>query len=182
MFRKINIVIFAAILLTAAYFAWAQDFSNIPEQVKNVKDYEAVRAVLYREIEGWIKKDPEQVLSCFDAENFVGYATGGSADPKEWTINAVGPADLRTYADRAKTTFQDIPAGYTHRAEIQHVVIKGDQAFAVARQWYHAPQEEKERTMDVEFESAWLLKRVRGQWKITGWISGVTSERKITEN
>ena len=135
-----------------------------------------------KEIEGWFKLNPDQIFSVFDADNFIGLSAGGSDDPKEWTVNASGRADIRAYADRAKNAMQNVPEGFQHRAEIQHVHIKGNHVIAVARQWRHTLEEEKNRTVDIDFQSVWMLRKTGGQWKIIGWISGVTAERVVTEN
>ena len=181
MSRRVLLIMVTAICLTVAFFVWAQDISNIPERVKNAKDYEAVSNVIYREIEGWFKNDPEQVFSVFDADNFVGIWTDGT-DPKEWTVYWEGRADVRAYADKAKNAFQDVPEGFYHNAEIQHVHIKGNHALAVARHWDNKPEEEKNRTVDVESHAVWILRKSGGQWKVISTIGPVASETKITEN
>lgn len=182
MSRKAIIILVTAACLLTVFLVWAQDITNIHDLVNNANDYEAVRKVVRKEIQGWFKNDPEQVFSVFDTDNFIGISAGGSDDPKEWTVSASGRADVRAYADRVKNAMQNIPEGYQHRAEIQHVHIKGNHALAVARQWMHTPEEEKNRTVDVDFQTVWMLKKSGGQWKIIGYIGGVVAERVVTEN
>jgi hypothetical protein len=61
-------------LLVLMFAAWgnAQEpaVTTIFDQILNSKDIEAVRMVVLREIEGFLKGDPEQVFSCYDAEKF----------------------------------------------------------------------------------------------------------------
>jgi len=182
MSRKFYVIIVTAVCLFAAFFVMAQDFSNIPERVKNAKDYEAVSNVIYREINGWFKNDPEQIFSVFDADNFMGISAFGTNDPKEWTVSASGRADVRAYADRAKDSYKNLPEEFQHKAEVQHVHIKGNHALAVARQWSQRPDEEKDRTTNTQFETVWMLRKTGGQWKVIGLIGGVTYKQEVTEN
>ena len=182
MSRKVITLLGAFILCSTAFIVWAQDISNIHDRVNNANDYEAVRKVVRREIQGWFNNDPEQVYSVFDADNFVGISAGGSNDPKEWTVFGSGRADVRAYADQVQGQYTNVPEGYRHNAEIQHVHIKGNHALAVARQWIHTPDEENDRTIDGQFQAVWILKKTGTQWKVISVISQVTSEKKITEN
>jgi len=182
MLRKVIVFSVMAICLLTAFFVWAQDITNIHVRVNNANDYEAVRKVVRQEIQGWFNDDPEQIFSVFDADNFVGISAAGSNDPKEWKVYASGRADVRAYADGAKGTLTNLPEGYQHKAEVQHVHIKGNHALAVARQWFHVPDEEKNRTTDGQFQAVWILKKSGGRWKVISVISQVTSEREITEN
>ena len=107
--------------------------TDVFDQIRNIRDIEGVRMVMLREIEGFFKGDPEQVFSCYDADNFIGYSLV-NPDPKTWTIWGFGRDDIRKYADQAKTKMDVRYPGLTHTAEIQHVHVKGNNALAVARQ------------------------------------------------
>ena len=175
-------------LLVLMFAAWgsAQEptYTNVFDQIENSKDIEAVRMVVLREIEGCLKGDAEQVFSCYDADNFVGYGLGGNPDPKTWIIYAMGREDIRKYADRMKTFPERIkknPA-ITQVAEIQHVQVKGNNALAVARQHWVTPDKEKGKTTTDDYESVFLLKKnAKGEWKITGWLAGATWKQEVTD-
>lgn len=182
MIRTIIAIVASVLIVTMTAVTWAQDITSINVLVNNADDYEAVRKVIRKEIQGWFKNDPEQVFSVFDADNVFGIGAGGSSDPKEWVISTSGRADIRAYADGVEDSMTNVPDGYRHNAEVQHVHIKGDHALAVARQWIHQPDEVNNRTVDGQFETVWILKRTGGEWKIIGYIGQVSSNRVVTEN
>jgi hypothetical protein len=158
--------------------------TNVFDQIQNSKDIEGVRMVILREIEGFLKADPEQVFSCYDADNFIGYDLNGNPDPKTWVIAGFGREDIRKYADQAKTIpeFLKKYPGITQNAEIQHVQVKGNNAIAVARQIWVTPDKGKGETNTHEYESAFLLKKnAQGIWKITGFLGGATSKKEVTD-
>jgi hypothetical protein len=175
-------------LLGFMFVSWGNaqtpTYTNVFDQIQNSKDIEAVRLVVLREIEGCLKGDAEQVYSCYDADNFVGYSLWPNPDPKTWTIGYVGRDDIRKYADGFKGN-QDPTIknpGATHSAEIQHVQVKGNNALAVARQHSVTPDKAKGKTTDVQFETVFLLKKnAQGVWKITGWLGGATMKWEVTD-
>jgi hypothetical protein len=159
-------------------------YTNVFDQIRNAKDVEAVRMVILREIQGFLKADPEQVFSCYDADNFVGYSLYGNPDPKTWTIGTVGRNDIRKYADTAKDFlgFETKNPGVKQVAEIQHVQVKDNNALAVARQYWEFPDKAKGKTTIRDFESVFLLKKnTKGEWKITGWIGGATWKNEVVD-
>jgi len=181
-------LMFGIALLGLMFASWgsaqAPAFTNVFDQIRDSKDIEAVRMVVLREIEGCLKGDTEQVFSCYDADNFIGYSLMGNPDPKTWTIDAVGRDYIRKYADRMKTFPERIKKnpGITHVAEIQHVQVRGNNALAVARQHWVTPDKEKGKTTTDEFESVFLLKKnAKGEWKITGWLAGATYKLEVAD-
>ena len=184
---KRNVIVIAISLLSIVFASWgsAQDptFTDVFDQIKNSKDIEAVRMVVMREIEGVLKGNTEQINSCYDADNFVGYYV--DPDPKKWIIGIVGRDDLQKnyivyhkgYAEKLKKN-----PGILHSAEIQHVNIKGNNALAVSKHCTITPDIKKGNTTSTDIESVWLLKRnEKGEWKITGWLSGVTWKSVVSD-
>jgi len=166
--------ILPVLLVFPVFSVWAQtpaNISNINMQVENCEECNAVRKVIYREIQGFFKGSPEQVMSCYDADNFVGY-TLASNDPKEWRIAGTGREFIKQYADRALNTPKNIADNkvVSHRAEVQHVDITGNHAIALARQWYVLPDDDEGETENVQFESVFMLHKKNGEWKINGFL------------
>jgi len=181
MSRKVLVITAFVICFSAIVTVLAQDITNIHDLVNNAGDYEAVRQLVYKEIEGWFNRDSEQVFSVFDADNMIGI-TAGSDDPSEWFVSVSGRSDVRAYADRAGKQMENLPEGFQHKAEVQHVHIKNSHAIAVARQWMVHPDNEKNRMANTDFQTVWMLRKINGRWKIVGWIGGVVVEREVTEN
>lgn len=178
--RIVPVILLSVFLLATWVAAQESSATNVSEQIRNAKDIEAVRMVILREIEGFFNGNPAQVMSCYDADNFVGYGLRGNPDPKTWIINAVGREDLQKYADSAKTKMADKYPGITHEAEVKHVHVKGSNALAVSCQHMVIPDKAKNSTATVDFESVFLLKKnAGGVWKITGWLGTATLNREV---
>ncbi len=159
-------------------------YTNVFNQIQNSKDIEGARAVVLREIEGCLKGNVEQVMSCYDADNVVFYHTGANQDPKTWIIWSVGRDDILKYAAGMK----DMPArmmktpGIMQTAEIQHVDVKSNNALVVARYHLVTPDKEKGKTTTTDWESVFFLKKnAKGEWKINGGLGGATWKREITD-
>ena len=185
---KRNVIVIAISLLSIVFASWgsAQEptFTDVFDQIKNSKDIEAVRMVVMREIEGCLKGNVEQINSCYDADNFIGYFLGGNPDPKTWTIGLVGRDELKTYVDYNKGNPEKFKknADIYQTAEVQHVNVKGNNALAVAKQNWVTPDKNKGKTTTDEWESVWFLKKnTKGEWKITGWLSMATSKQVVTD-
>lgn len=181
-------LMFGIALLGLIFASWgsaqAPAFTNVFDQIQNIKDIEAVRMVVLREIEAYLKGDAEQFFSCYDADNVVFFSALGNPDPKTWVIWEVGRDDIRKTADRVKKFPETISKnpGITHVAEIQHVHVKGNNALAVARQQWVTPDKAKGKTTTEDFESVFFLKKnAQGVWKITGGVGGVTWKREVTD-
>ena len=181
-------LMFGIALLGLMFASWgsaqAPAFTNVFDQIQNIKDIEAVRMVVLREIEGCLKGDAEQVFSCYDADNVVFFHALGNPDPKTWVIWEVGRDDIREYADGFKG--RPDPSiknpGETHSAEIQHVHVKGNNALAVARHNDVTPDKEKGKTTTDDWETVFLLKKnAKGEWKITGWLGAASWKREVTD-
>ena len=169
--RKVFIII-ALICLTLSVIVWAQDKTNVPERIKASDDYNKVTALIYREIDSCLKGDSEKVYSCYDADSFVGYSARGSQDPNDWIVRDVGPEVIRKYADGYKTPLLEQHPDWSHFAEVKHVSIKGDHGLAVAKQWNTRPDKDARETFVGTFQSVFFVTKIKGKWKITGWISG----------
>lgn len=172
--RRLSCIL-VVLLVVPVFNVWAQtsaEVSNINMQVENCEECNAVRKVIYREIQGFFKGSPQQVLSCYDADNFVGY-TVASDDPKEWRIAGVGREFIETYASNAVNMPKNMADKQIlrHAAEVQHVEITGDHAIAISRQWYVLPDGDEGETRNAQFESVFMLHKKNGEWKINGFLS-----------
>jgi hypothetical protein len=186
MVRKSHMLGIALIALMFASWGSAQQptYTNVFDQIQNSKDFEAVRLVVLREIEGCLKGNAEQIFSCYDADNFVGYDMMGNPDAKTWTVGTIGRDDLQKYVDYNKGFQGKLSKnpGITMTAEIQHVNVKGNNALAVARQHWVTPDKAKGKTTTEDWESVFLLKKnAKGEWKITGWLGGTSWKREVTD-
>ena len=121
-------------------------------------------------------------MSCY-APGFVGYETV-SEDPEDWIIWIVGLDSLRTqYAE----SFRDVPAwlakhpDVTIFSEVRHINVQGNQAIAVTKHFSITPDSTARETIQNEHRSVWTLSKLKGEWKITSWIAGVTRRQKVTK-
>jgi len=176
--RKVFIII-ALICLTLSVIVWAQDKSNVSGKIKAADDYNKVTALIYREIDSCLKGDPDKVYACYDADNFVGYGAYRSQDPNEWRVSGVGAEDIRKYADGYKTPMFELHPDWSQFADIKHVSIKGDHGLAVAKQWWVKPDKATRETFVETFQSVWFVTKIKGKWKITGNIGGITWNQEI---
>ena len=173
-YRTLFYIVIGVLCFTCARKVMTENFE---EKIKTAEDCKQVRLVIYREIEGFFKKDPEQVYSCYSPEDFVGYFCAPD-DKSEWIVWDAGPEAVRTYADNAKG-FKGDPEN--HRAYVKCVNVKGNHAIAVAHQFYTRTDTETRERFRWWFESAFMLKKIRGKWKITGFVGGIGPGSEVTK-
>jgi len=171
MYRVLRILIIATVALVLTAPAWAGESEEVQQ----------VRERLYKEWEGWEKGDPEQIVSGY-APGFVGYFAGGGRGPEFWTVGRVGLDSLRTqYAANAverAATWAKHP-NWSHGDEVLHVHVKDDHAIALTQQWVAMPDSTNRQTIINEYQSVWMLKKIKEEWKITNWISSVSSKQTV---
>ena len=172
MSRILYILIIALSCLALSASVWAGE----PKEVQEVRE------LLYREIEGHEKGDPDQIISCY-APGFVGY-WAMTEDPEDWGIWVVGLDSLRTkYAEPTR----NMPAWLarhpevTFGREVRHVHAMGDHAIAVTKHFNVIPDSTARETIRNEHQSVWMLAKIKGEWKITSWIGGVTGRQQVTK-
>ena len=180
MSRKLFILI-ALICLAMSFVVWAQGGLNVSERIEAEDDYNKVTALIYRQIDGYQNGDPEKLYSCFDADSFVGYSARGSQDPDDWTVGSIGLEGIQNYvngAKNAKATMDKHP-GWSGVSEVRHVHIKGDHGLAVAKFWITMPDKKARETLHWTHETVFLVTKIKGEWKITGWIGTITRSQEF---
>ncbi len=192
MSRKLFILIIALFCFALSASGWADE----AEDVKQIKE------LLNKE--GWAvwHGEVDKVLSCY-APGFVGYSASPDSaalsksrydgfttynDPEEWAVSISTPDELRKYASQnlSKTprSLEDFIAKHPDwkgGQQIRHVHVKGDHALAIARYWSKTPDLENRETIYGERRTVWLLSRIKGEWKITSWIGGISSGQRVTK-
>ena len=144
----------------------------------NPQEVAAVRAVLEREFEGHVRRDLDQILSCY-ADNCVGYYADGSYDPRTWSVGVAGIKDLRASKEDLLIQMrenQEIFVTPARGDEVQHVDVKGNFAAAASRHYGAATNKETGEEVRWNWINFWTLAKIGGQWKITGFIAQVVSE------
>ena len=180
MLRKLFILI-APICLTLSVIVWAQGGLNVPERIKAEDDYNKVTALIYKQIDGFQKGDAEQLYSCFDADSFVAYSAHSSQDPNDWTVGSIGPKGIQNYVNGAKNfkANRDKHPEWSSLADVRHVHIKDDHGLAVAKFWITMPDKKVRETSHWTHESVFLVSKITGEWKITGWIGTITRSQEF---
>ncbi|OGG44146.1 MAG: hypothetical protein A3F84_22715 [Candidatus Handelsmanbacteria bacterium RIFCSPLOWO2_12_FULL_64_10] len=144
----------------------------------DIQEIASVRAVLEREFDGHLRRDLDQVLSCY-ADNCVGYYADGSYDPRKWSVGIAGIKDLRSSKEDLLIQMkenQEIFVTHARGDEVQHVDVKGNFAAAASRHYGAATNKETGEEVRWDWINFWTLAKIGGQWKITGFISQVVSE------
>lgn len=144
----------------------------------DLQEVASVRAVLEREFDGHLRRDLDQVLSCY-ADNCVGYYADGSYDPRKWSVGIAGIKDLRSSKEDLLIQMkenQEIFVTHARGDEVQHVDVKGNFAAAASRHYGAATNKETGEEVRWDWINFWTLAKIGGQWKITGFISQVVSE------
>jgi hypothetical protein len=158
---------------------WFKGFwSNRAPSGADLQEVSSVRTVLEREFEGHLKRDLEQILSCY-ADNCVGYYADGSYDPRKWSVGIAGIKDLRSSKEDLLIQMkenQEIFVTHARSDEVQHIDVKGIFAAAASRHYGAATNKETGEEVRWDWINFWTLARIGGQWKITGFISQVVSE------
>ena len=180
MSRKIFIIVIVTLCLVVSATAWTQETS----------DEKAVREVIEKELKGALEGKPEQVRSCY-ADGFVGYSAIRSGipmnryhlrdntytvDPEDWTIGITKPEELDEYAEGFKPGAAERrkKLGITHDNEVASIKVKDDCALGVTRHWGSWKENKTNDTIDWEMRTVWMLKKIKGEWKITNYIGAIS--------
>ena len=162
MVRRVSLL-FSFIVATGVVFAGESD------------DVRQVRQLLYTEFEGHAKFDLGQILSCY-VENCVGSFAHGSPDPRRWSLTVVGIDSLRILKEEALIETRDNMAVFENLVigdEVQHIEVKRDAAIASSRHYGSGMNKETGERVRWDWINFWMLRKIRGQWKITSFISQV---------
>lgn len=162
MVRRISLL-FSFIVAAGVVFAGESD------------DVRQVRQLLYTEFEGHAKFDLGQILSCY-VENCVGSFAHGSPDPRRWSLTVVGIDSLRILKEEALIETRDNMAVFENLVigdEVQHIEVKRDAAIASSRHYGSGMNKETGERVRWDWINFWTLRKIRGQWKITSFISQV---------
>lgn len=155
---------------------------RVPAWAGESEDVQKVRALLYKEQDSYLQGDTERLLSCY-APDFVGYQANGEG-PELWRVGIVGLDSLRSrYAADAATA----PSWLKRHPEVQygnevvHISVKDDRAIALTQHWSSLPDTTARETRNGIHQSVWMLAKVKGEWRITGFISGTRAKQTIWE-
>jgi hypothetical protein len=136
-----------------------------------------------RDIEAFARRDWGMVDGDFDRERFEGVMAGGSSDPREWKISY---PDLEAYRDdwlKGAEDYAKMPLAHTSHGDLMfkmttfdHIEISGDRALCAKS--FDADEALKggER-YKVASQTLYRLQRVRGEWKIVGFIGDLPVRR-----
>lgn len=164
-----HIPVITAIILALFTSAWAGESADVQQ----------VRALLYKEQQSYIKGDVDQLVSCY-APDFVGH--GGGPDPAIWQVGIIGLDSLRTQyggsAKKAAAWWARHPE-WDGGSEVLHVHVKGDRAIALTKHWGSVPDSTARETIFNTHQTVWLLAKRNGEWKITAFIGGITTDQKV---
>ena len=159
----------AVAFLSLGMAAWAAESEDVQQ----------VRDLIYKEIEGHHKADPDQIMSCY-ADGFVGY-WADEKEPDRWFIWIVGLDSLRSqYAEGGQSLEEQQSRWPGHRtgSEVLHVQVVQDRAIASTKGWSSIPDSTARRTLNRRGESGWMLAKQDGEWKITSFV-GHTPDREV---
>lgn len=188
MSRKLFILIIALFFIALSASVWADEASQWAEkQIAQLREYreevQQVLEIIYMEMEGHVKGDPDQIMSCY-APGFVGYRAW-TEDPEDWNVRIVGLDSLRVkYAEPARgnpARRSKYPSSWEYFADFPHVHVKDNRAIVVWKMYSRMPDPKARETLNNMFRSVWLLAKIKGKWKITNWIGGVTDSQKVTK-
>lgn len=149
--------------------------SMLPSDASSAEseDVKQVRQLLSTEFEGHARFDLGQILSCY-VDNCVGYFANGSPDPRRWSLAVVGVDSLRVLKELALIETRDNQAVYDHLVmgdEVQHIEVRRDAAVAASRHYGSGTNRETGEKAQWDWINFWGLRKIRGQWKITSFIS-----------
>jgi len=163
------IAVVASVVFASLTTAWAAESADVQQ----------VRDLLYKEQQSFMKGDVEQLVSCY-APDFVGHGWG--PDPAIWRVDIVGLDSLRTQyggsAKKAAAWWARHPE-WDGSGEVLHVHVKGDRAIALAKYWGSVPDSTARETLFNIHQTVWLLAKRNGEWKITSFIGGITTDQKV---
>lgn len=179
MFKKISISIAIISLLLVSAVCFAQ---MTPEENR-------VKAVLEKELKGALEGNVEQVKSCY-AEGFMGVmawspgitlnrlhssGTNYYPDPEDWIIVISNAAELDKYAEAFRGAPERIKKMKVERGNgVVSVKVKDDCALAVTRHWGSWLETKTNENVNVEMRSVWMLKKIKGEWKIASFVGHVS--------
>ena len=170
MFRILRILIIATVALVLTTPVWGGETSDVQQ----------VRELLYKDIDGHFKGDPEQVLSCY-APGFVGYQASGEG-PELWEVGMVGLDALR---EAKEANVVEIPATWakhpewSHDREVLHVHLKDNHAIAWTQQLAVMPDSTARETIVFKWQDVWMVAKIKDEWKITNAIWRVKVEQTV---
>ena len=163
---RVLVCAMAIVVLVAG--AWAEE------------DAQQIRELLQTEFGGHAAGDPDQILSCYD-ESVIGYWAMGRG-PTAWSVAVTSFEQLREgYANNA-LEYKDYAESHPDAEsgnEVQHIQVNGDHAIAASHHWNALPDSTARHTIINEHQSAWMLARIEGTWKITGFVGAVTASQQV---
>jgi len=170
----------------------------VKKQVKE-NDVRQIRKVLISLMVGHHKFDPEQILSCF-APEFVAYTTLPAQrkykyqhlmkgdysiiiDPEDWTVQYASLGAYRKWVEKRMGELKREPVNpnIKHFDEVHNVHIWGSQAIAVTEHGQKMFCPITRETIHTWNRSVWMLAKIKGKWKITGYIGAVDMGRNTTK-
>ncbi|MBT4484300.1 MAG: hypothetical protein HOC71_11570 [Candidatus Latescibacteria bacterium] len=185
MYRIVHILTLVLFCLTLSAAVWADD----PQAVAEVKNFHEDH---YKKLE---TDTPEQVMERF-APGFIGYRAnynnpslymikGGFLDPEDWIIDIAGPDDFRKYVEgviKVQPAMIEWKKKDNIIIEIANVHVNGNHAISVSRQLNKWRDPTTNDDIMEEHRSVWFLSKIKGQWKFTSKISGISWSQLVIKN
>ena len=186
MSRKFFIIILALFYLAVSAIVLADE----------AEDIQKIKELLHRYEDGVWNGEPEKIISCFDPSFVVYGALDDSVsmfmlrgdhhniiDPEDWDVLAAGPDIIREHAEafKGRPDWVAKHPDYKHGMEVRHVNVMDDHAIAVWRIWRSWTDETARETVRTESRTVWMLTRIRGEWKTTSWIFGVSRGQRVSK-
>lgn len=128
---------------------------------------EAVSGPLKKEAEGWTTSKVGHILSVYDSDAFVGLEAYRQNTPTTWKITFKAFDEWKAFCTKRLDRTQYEVSG---KGKTVYVDVKGDQALAVTQRTGKTTHREAGITLTFNDYDLWMLKKIGGQWKITGFI------------
>ena len=127
-------------------------------------DGDGLEQVIRKEMEGWNASDVGKIMSGV-ASYFTGYEAYGKADLKTWKVMFRDPDEWKAFCKKrlSRTT-------YELSREVVSTDIRGDKALVVVEESGTTTHRETERKIASKHRDLWMLAKIGGDWKITGFI------------
>ncbi len=141
-------------------------FVRLMDEAKHAgaSDKGAVEKVIQKEMEGWNASEAGKIVSLV-APHFTGYEAYGKADLKTWKVTFRDPDEWKAFCKKrlSRTT-------YALSRKVLSTDVRGDKALAVVEESSATTHRETGGTLASSHRDLWMLAKVGGGWRITGFI------------
>ena len=141
-------------------------FVRLMDEAKQAgaSDKGAVEKVIQKEMEGWNASDVGKIVSGV-ASDFTGYEAYGKADLKTWKVTFRDPDEWKAFCKKRLDR-----TAYELKRTMVSTDIRGKKALAVVEESSKTTHRETGGMLASKHRDLWMLAKVGGGWKITGFI------------